>query len=335
MKIISTVALQPAHRAAISSAVAGAEIVDRQCRTPEEIGELVSAGCDVLLTFRMPNDVTDRARGLKWIQLLSAGADHALAGPLKASTIPVTTASGIHATPIAEYTLASMLSYAHRIHLAIRAQVRHEWMRSGRFMASVDEIRGLTLGIIGYGSIGRETARLGQAFGMKVLALKRDPAVRTDPGWCPAGLGDPAGRIPERFFGPGQREEILRESDYVSVTLPLTEYTRKFIGVREFSAMKPSAYLVNIGRGEVIDEHAMADALTTGRIGGAGLDVFEHEPLHASSPLWELENVILTPHISGANRGYMDKACELFTENLKRFASNRPLLNVVDPKLGY
>ncbi len=335
MKIISTVALQPAHRAAISSAVAGAEIVDRQCRTPEEISELVSAGCDVLLTFRMPNDVTDRARGLKWIQLLSAGADHALAGPLKASTIPVTTASGIHATPIAEYTLASMLSYAHRIHLAIRAQVRHEWMRSGRFMASVDEIRGLTLGIIGYGSIGRETARLGQAFGMKVLALKRDPAVRTDPGWCRAGLGDPAGRIPERFFGPGQREEILRESDYVSVTLPLTEYTRKFIGVREFSAMKPSAYLVNIGRGEVIDEHAMADALTTGRIGGAGLDVFEHEPLHASSPLWELENVILTPHISGANRGYMDKACELFTENLKRFASNRPLLNVVDPKLGY
>lgn len=335
MKIISTVALQPAHRAAISSAVAGAEIVDRQCRTAEEVSELVSDGCDVLLTFRMPDDVTDRARGLKWIQLLSAGADHALAGPLKTSTIPVTTASGIHATPIAEYTLASMLSFAHRIHLAIRAQMKHEWMRSGQFMASVDEIRGLTLGIIGYGSIGRETARLGQAFGMKVLALKRDPAVRTDPGWCPAGLGDPAGRIPERFFGPDDREEILRESDYVSVTLPLTEHTHKFIGTRELSAMKPGAFLVNIGRGEVIDEHAMADALGAGRIGGAGLDVFEHEPLDASSPLWALENVILTPHISGANRGYMDKACELFIENLKRFASNRPLLNVVDPKLGY
>jgi phosphoglycerate dehydrogenase-like enzyme len=231
--------------------------------------------------------------------------------------------------------MASMLSYAHRIHLAIRAQMRREWMRSGRFMAGVDEIRGLTLGIIGYGSIGRETARLAQAFGMKVLALKRDPAVRTDPGWCPAGLGDPAGKIPERFFGPDQREEILRESDYVSVTLPLTEHTRKFIGARELAAMKPSAYLVNIGRGEVIDEHAMADSLKAGKLGGAGLDVFEHEPLEASSPLWELENVILTPHISGANRGYMDKACELFVENLKRFASNRPLLNVVDPKLGY
>jgi phosphoglycerate dehydrogenase-like enzyme len=335
MKIISTVALQPAHRAAIASAVPGVEIVDRQCRTPEEVGALVAEGCDVLLTFRMPNDVTERARGLKWVQLLSAGADHALGGPLKSSTIPVTTASGIHATPIAEYTLASMLSYAHRIHLAIRAQTRREWMRSGRFMAGVDEIRGLTLGIIGYGSIGRETGRLAQAFGMKVLALKRNPAERTDPGWCPAGLGDPAGTIPERFFGPDQREEILRESDYISATLPLTEHTRKFIGAHELSAMKPSAYIVNIGRGEVIDEHALADALKAGKIGGAGLDVFEHEPLEASSPLWDLENVILTPHISGANRGYMDKACELFVENLKRFESKRPLLNVVDPKLGY
>src|SRR5260370_4145577 len=228
-----------------------------------------------------------------------------------------------------------MLSYAHRIHLAIRAQNKHEWMRYGRFMATVDELRGLTLGIIGYGSIGRETARLGQAFGMKVLALKRNPAERSDTGWCPPELGDPEGKIPERFFGPDQREEILRESDYVSVTLPLTEHTRKFIGARELSVMKPGAYLVNIGRGKVIDEHAMADALSTGKLGGAGLDVFEHEPLDAASPLWELENVILTPHISGANRRYMDKACDLFVENLKRFALNRPLLNVVDPQFGY
>jgi len=337
MKIISTVALQPAHRAAIISAVPGIEIVlaDRQCRTADDVSELVSGGCDVLLTFRVPPDITNRARGLKWIQLLSAGADHALGGPLKGIAIPVTTASGIHATPIGEYTIASMLSYAHRIHLAIRAQIRREWMRSGAFIASVDEIRGRTLGIIGYGSIGRETARLAAAFGMTVLALKRNPAERADPGWCPAGLGDPEGKLPARFFGPGDREAILRESDYVSVTLPLTDHTRKFIGEREFAAMKPGAYLVNIGRGEVIDERAMAAALTAGKIGGAGLDVFEHEPLEAESPLWDLENVILTPHISGANRGYMDKACQLFAENLNRFAGNRPLLNLVDPTLGY
>lgn len=334
MKIVSSVALQPAQRTAILNAMPGADLADRQCRTAEEVGELVGAGCDVLLTFRVPNDIANRA-SVRWIQLLSAGADHVLGGPLKGSKIPITTASGIHATPIAEYTMASMLAYAHRIHLAIRAQVRHEWMRSGAFMAGVDDIRGQILGIIGYGSIGRETARLAAAFGMKVLALKRNPSDRADPGWCPAGLGDPDGKIPARYFGPEECDAILRESDYVSVTLPLTDHTRKFIGEREFAAMKPGAYLVNIGRGEVIDEGAMAAALSAKQIGGAGLDVFEHEPLEASSPLWDLDNVILTPHISGANRGYMDKACELFAENLKRFAANRPLLNLVDPALGY
>jgi phosphoglycerate dehydrogenase-like enzyme len=299
------------------------------------VAEFLAPGCDVLLTFRVPDDVATRAPGLKWIQLLSAGADHVLHGPLKNIRIPIATASGIHATPISEYTLASMLSYAHRIHTAIRAQIRREWLRSGAFMATVDDIRGQTLGIIGYGSIGRETARLAAAFGMTVLALKRNPAERTDPGWCPAGLGDPEGRIPARMFGPDERESILRESDYVSVTLPLTDHTRKFIGEREFAAMKPGAYIVNIGRGEVIDERAMAAALASGKIGGAGLDVFEHEPLEASSPLWDMENVILTPHMSGANRRYMDKACELFVDNLKRFVANRPLLNLVDPSLGY
>ena len=335
MKIISTVALKPEHRSAILNAAPGADLADRQCRTAEEVSEFVGAGCDVMLTFRVPQDIATRAPALKWIQLLSAGADHVPAGPLTGSAISITTASGIHATPIAEYTIASMLAYAHRIHLAIRAQVRREWMRSGAFMAGVDDIRGQTLGIIGYGSIGRETARLAAAFGMKVLALKRDPLDHVDPGWCPAGLGDPEGKIPARYFGPDDREAILRESDHVSVTLPLTDHTRNFIGEREFAAMKPGAYLVNIGRGAVIDERAMAAALTAKEIGGAGLDVFEHEPLEASSPLWDLENVILTPHISGANRGYMDKACDLFAENLKRFAENRPLLNLIDPKLGY
>jgi phosphoglycerate dehydrogenase-like enzyme len=335
MKIISTVALQPAHRAAITQAVPNAEVLDREVHSREEFGELVSGGCDVLLTFRLPQDTLDRAPGIRWIQLLSAGADRVLAGPLKGSSIPLTTASGIHATPIAEYTLGSMLAYAHRIHLAIRAQIRHEWSRSRALTENIDELRGRTIGIIGYGSIGRETARLAQTFGMKVLALKRNPADRADTGWCPAGLGDPDGKIPARFYGPDEREAILRESDYVSVTLPLSPHTRKFIGAREIAAMKPGAYLVNIGRGQVIDEAAMIAALKAGKIGGAGLDVFEHEPLEPDSPLWDMENVILTPHVSGDNRGYMDKACELFVENLKRFVANRPLLNLVDPTLGY
>lgn len=335
LKIISTVALTDAQRNAIRAAVPEVDVVDRGCRNIEEIAAMLAPGCDVMLTFRVPNDLLSRAPSLRWVQLLSAGADHVLSGPLGSATIPVTTASGIHATAMAEYTVASMLTFAHRLHLTLRAQTRHEWMRSGGFMETVDELRGRTLGVVGYGSIGRETARLAEAMGMRILALKRDPLMRADTGWCPKGLGDPEGRIPAKFFAPDERKAMLHECDYVTVTLPLTEHTRRFIGARELDAIKRGAYLVNIGRGEVIDEFALIEALSSGHLGGAGLDVFEHEPLPAESPLWEMENAILTPHMSGANRGYMDKACELFAENLRRFVANRPLLNVVDPRLGY
>ena len=313
----------------------GIQVVERACRTNEDVYALVEGGCDVMLGFRVPDDLKQRVPTLKWIQLLSAGADHVGSWISKNADIPVTTSSGIHATPISEYTLASMLAYAHRLHTMIRAQLRHEWHRRGGFMDTIEELRGKTLGVIGYGSIGRETARLADAMGMRVLALKRKPIDRLDPGWCPEGLGDPEGTIPEKYFGPDSCEAILSESDYITVTLPLTSSTRKFIGAKEIAAMKPGAYIVNIGRGEVIDEAALIDALRAGRIGGAGLDVFEHEPLEASSPLWDMENVILTPHMSGANRGYMEKACELFVENLRRFTTGKELLNRVDPVHGY
>jgi phosphoglycerate dehydrogenase-like enzyme len=335
MKIVSTVALEPAHRERLAAAAPSVRVIDRACRTTEEIATLLEGGCDVLLTFRLPDDLLKRAPGLKWVQLLSAGADHALGGPLRSATIPITNASGIHSVPIAEYTLASMLAWGHRFHVTMRAQMRREWSRRSVFMNSVSELRGRTLGVIGYGSIGRETARLAAAFGMTVLALKRDPAAKGDPGWCPAGIGDPEGRIPRRFYGPDERRAILAESDFITVTLPLTDATRKFVGAEEIAAMKPGAYIVNIGRGAVIDEAALAEALKAEKIGGAGLDVFEREPLPAESPLWELENAILTPHISGDYRGYMDAACELFAENLRRFAASKPLLNQVDRELGY
>ena len=286
-----------------------------------------------MLTFIMPNDLAERAPNLRWVQLLSAGADHAI-GAAKSANFAMTTASGIHATPIAEYTLASMLAFAHGFHLMLRSQLKHEWKRGG-FPGTVEELRGKTFGIIGYGSIGRESARLAKAFGMRILALKRDPQNRRDDGWCPPGLGDPDGTIPEKFFGPDQREQLVLESDYLTVTLPLTEHTRKFIGAREIAAMRPGAYIVNIGRGEVIDEAALIEALKAGKIAGAGLDVFEKEPLPAESPIWDIESVILTPHMSGANRGYLDKACALFADNIRRFAAGQQLLNIVDRRLGY
>jgi len=295
---------------------------------------MLEGGCDILLTLLVPADLAERAPALKWMQLFSAGADHLPEGAIGPNVI-VTTASGIHAAVIAEYILGLMLAWTHRLHVSIRAQLRHEWLRTGYFMATADELRGKTLGIIGYGSIGRETARVAQAFGMTVLALKRAPELRADSGWTLEGCGDPEGRIPRRFFGVDEREAILAESDYVAVTLPLTSHTRGFIGAKQFAAMKPGAYLINIGRGEVVDERAMIEALEQKRIAGAGLDVFEREPLPQESPLWDFEEVILTPHMAGGHRGYTDKACTLFAENLRRFRSGRPLLNPFNPALGY
>jgi phosphoglycerate dehydrogenase-like enzyme len=335
MKIVSTVALQPAHRERLGAAAPQTQIVDQACRSNEEIAALIGDGCDVLLTFRIPDDLLKRAPALRWIQLLSAGADHALGGGLRGATVSITNASGVHSVPIAEYTMASMLAWGHRLHVTMRAQGKHEWSRRAVFMNSVEELRGRTLGVIGYGSIGRETARLAAAFGMTVLALKRDPAERRDPGWSPPGIGDPEGKIPQRWYGPDERRQILAASDFITVTLPLTDATRKFVGAGEIAEMKPNAYIVNIGRGAVIDEAALTEALKAGKIGGAGLDVFEREPLPAESELWDQENAILTPHISGDYRGYMDAACELFAENLRRFTAGNPLLNRVDPALGY
>jgi phosphoglycerate dehydrogenase-like enzyme len=335
MKIVSTVGLTPEQRAIIEAAAGDAQLLDRNCRSQAEIVSFVGGGCDILFTFRAPDDLMRNSPQLKWIQLLSAGADHLLKGQVaERRQVAVTTASGIHSTPIAEYTIGSMLAFAHGFHITSRSQFRREWKRDN-FMQTLDSMRGKTLGVVGYGSIGRETARIARALGMDVLALKRDPNLRSDPGWNPPGVGDPNGEIPSRYYGPEKCAAMLRESDYVTVTLPLTEATRKFIGRAEIAAMRPHAYVVNIGRGEVIDQQALIDALREKRIGGAGLDVFEREPLEADSPLWDMENVILTPHMSGAHKNYNADACRLFADNLRRFRKGEPLFNLVDRALGY
>ena len=338
MKILSTIGLTPEDHKIIQQAVSDAELIDRRCRTMDEMSEAAKAigGCDVLFGLRVPDELMRQSPNLKWIQLMSAGADHIMRGVLAERTqVVVTTASGTAATPIAEYTLGSMLAYVHGMHVSMRAQFRREWHRTTSFVDSIDVLRGKTLGVIGYGSIGRETARLAQAFGMKVLALKRNPADHSDPGWNPPGVGDPEGKIPAGFYGPDEREAILRESDFVLLTLPLTSHTRKFIGKKELAVMRPHAYIVNIGRGECIDQNAPIEALREKRIGGVGLDVFEREPLESESGLWDLENAILTPHVSAMFSDYYGTCCQLFAENLRRYHSGQPLFNLVDRTLGY
>lgn len=336
MKILSTVGLTAAQLAMVKEAAGpGAEIVDRPTRTREELLAAAGDGCDVLFGLRAPDELVRRSPQLKWVQLTSAGAEHILKGMIAERTdVAVATASGIHATPIAEYTIGSMLAFAHCLHVTMRSQLRHEWSR-GSFMETADSLRDRTLGVIGYGSIGRETARIGAALGMTVLALKRNPTDHLDSGWNPPNVGDREGRIPAKWFGPNQCAALLSESDYVTVTLPATPHTRGFVGAKEIAAMRPHAYIVNIGRGSVIDQNAIIAALREKRIAGAGLDVFEREPLEAESPLWDMENVILTPHMSGARRDYNTDACKLFADNLRRFRAGQPLYNVIDRALGY
>lgn len=336
MKIASAFTMNERQRRLLLDAVPGSQLVDRQCASGAEVLDLVRGGCEVLFTFIVPDDLLQAAPELKWIQLISAGADHMMKGPVGGGKLRITTTSGVHAASLAEFAIAMMLMHVHRLHATSRAQYRHQWLPAPEFMKTADTLRGKTVGIIGYGSIGRELARIAQALGMEVLALKRDPKVLRDTGWSPpGGLGDPEGRIPRRIFAPEEREGLLRESDFVVLLLPLTAATRHFIGARELAAMKPNAFLVNVGRGALVDEPALIQALQNKRIAGAGLDVFEREPLPTESPLWDLEEVIMTPHMAGPFRGYMDLACELFAQNLRRFTSGQPMLNEIDWGLGY
>ena len=277
----------------------------------------------------------EEAPDLRWVQFNSAGVDHVQGHPLLDCDVALTTTSGIHAVPIAEYVMATILAWAHRLPRMLTYQKRGIWP-GGRWNKFVpQELRGATLGIIGYGSVGREVARLGQAFGMRVLAAKRDTRRITDNGYCLDGTGDPAGDLPERIYPAAATLSMLPECDYIVLCSPLTAETFHLINQAAFKAMKPGAYLVNVGRGRLVDEGALIDALQTGQIAGAGLDVFEVEPLPADSPLWKLDNVILSPHIAGYTPEYDRRAIDLFTQNLRRYLTGRPLLNLVNKQVGY
>jgi phosphoglycerate dehydrogenase-like enzyme len=259
---------------------------------------------------------------------------HAISHAGLSAEVILTTTSGIHAINIGQYVLALMLAWAHRLPALIDHQRRGEWPE-GRFQRFVpQELRGGTIGIVGYGSIGREVGRLASAFGMHILALQRGDAP-ADHGYTIPGVGDPQGTLPESFCRPDELRAMLAECDYVVLAVPLTEATRNLVGADELRAMKPSAFLVNVARGGIVDEPALIQALQEGWIGGAGLDVFAQEPLPADSPLWSGENVILTPHIAGITPHYNDRAADVFAENLRRYLAGEPLFNRVDPEKGY
>jgi phosphoglycerate dehydrogenase-like enzyme len=280
-----------------------------------------------------------RAPRLKWVQLDMAGPDSIHDHPVYSeSTVAITTTSGVHAGTIAEYAITVMLALAHRVPRMVEWKNRGGWppdeQRWPLFVPT--EIRGATLGLVGYGSIGRELARnVKTAFGMTVLACKRDPSQRRDLGYQRAGTGDPEGVLPDGWFAPAGLHELLARSDVVVMCAPLTRETRHMFDAKAFRAMKPSAYFINVGRGASVDESALAEALTGGRIAGAAIDVFAQEPPAKSHPLYAAADVIVSPHVSGFLPTYDANCTDLFAENLRRYLAGLPLLNLVDRATGY
>lgn len=309
-------------------------VEQRTCHNDEEVTAALDDEVEVLYTAHA-NFPLDRVPSLKWVQLHWAGVDHVLEAPVMHSAITITTASGIHASNITEYVFASMLAWSHKLPTMLYYQGRSEWPQGRWDIFKGQELRGHTMGIVGYGSIGREVGRLAKAFGMRVVATKREAHQLQDTGYRVAGVGDPNATMLDRVYAPEELPDMLAECDFVVVAVPLLPATRGLIGEVALRAMKPTAYLVNIARGPVVDEAALIRALQEGWIGGAGLDVFETEPLPPDSPLWKLDNVILSPHVAGFTPHYDDRASDLFAENLRRYLAGEPLLNELDKDRGY
>ena len=278
----------------------------------------------------------EQAPRLRWVQLYSAGPDRVLDKALFQSKVSFTTTSGVHAINIAEYVFTMVLAWFHRLPRILEYQQQGRWAsnRERTSLFAPEELREKTIGIVGYGSIGRQVARLAVAFGMHVLAMQRGTDHR-DAGFQFPEIGDPNGMLPDRYYAPEQLHTMLSESDVVVIAVPLTPLTRGLFDEAAFRAMKSTAFLVNIARGDICNEAALIEALEKGRIAGAALDVFQEEPLPADHPLWHLPNVFISPHISGVTPYYNDRAAMIFEENLRRYLAGEPLFNVVDKRKGY
>ena len=310
--------------AAISPKIALKDVSDfakaekREDFSSREQFDALLAEAEIIYGSGAPRNIIDRAPRLKWIQTTNAGVDDFLDSAITGSSVIVTNTSGIHAISIGECALELMLMFVKKMPLCFQFKQAKRWKR---FRLTV--LRSKTVGIVGLGSIGREVARLSKAFGMRVLATRKSTKRVAHARNVDIML--PQDRLPR----------LLSESDFVVITLPLTPETNKLIGEEELRAMKPAAYLINIGRGNIVDEAALIRALDENWIAGAGLDVFATEPLPTESRLWELPNVIFSPHVAGEIDDYYIQATELFCENLRRYLNGKKLRNVVDKKRGY
>ena len=255
---------------------------------------------------------------LEWVQVRSAGLDGIMSPELQASPLPLTNGSGTFSQSLGEFVIAGALYWAKDLPRMQRAKAEHRWE-----VFNVLELSTETLGIVGHGDIGRAIARRAKAFGMRVLALRRDLTPR------------PGDEDVDKLYPNSELHSMLPECDYVVAAAPLTPDTKHMLSAAEFNLMKPSAVIMNVGRGPVIDEAAMIEALRTNRIRAAALDVFEVEPLPVDSPLWDMDNVLISAHTADHTKDWLNDAVVFFMEQFARWKNNEPLKNVVDKSAGY
>jgi phosphoglycerate dehydrogenase-like enzyme len=269
-------------------------------------------------TGELLQQVLPLTKRVRWIHSFSAGVEGLMSPEVLRSSMPLTNGRGVFARSLGEFVLASVLYFAKDLRRLVRNQAAGIWEQFDN-----EAVHGKTMGIIGYGEIGRAAAERAHAFGMRIIALRRRPEL---------SAVDP---LIEKVFTPEERLELLANSDYVVLSTPLTPATRGFIGEPELRAMKPGAVIINVGRGPVIVEKALIRALKENWIRGAALDVFDNEPLPADHPFYRLENVLLSPHSADHTATWLEDAMELFVDNFMRFAAGQPLRNVVDKTGGY
>lgn len=314
-RIVVCYPLEPRHLAQIRAAAPGCEVVDAgQAGIATEIlnADLFGGHAKV----PVPWDDAVRAGRLRWIQSSAAGLDHCLVPSVIASDIQVTSASGLFANPVAEQTLALLLGLLRQIPTFFRAQLRKEYQRQ-----PTDDLHGRTVGIVGFGGNGRRIAQVLAPFHVRLLATDVFPTHKPE--------------IVEALWPADHLEQLLSTCDIVILCVPLNDQTRFLIDARALSQMKPGSYLINVARGPVVREADLIQALQSGHLAGAGLDVAQIEPLPPESPLWDLPNVLITPHVGAQAADRLDVTTKLFCDNLRRYAAGEPLINIVDKTLGF
>ena len=278
---------------------------------------------DILLAWAVRPEHIAAARKLKWIHTGMAGLTWILIPEVINSDLIVSNSRGVHAITIAEHTMGVMLQFSRRLAQCVEDQRNAVWRRRQLWEATptLEELYGKTLCIVGMGMIGSEIARRAHAFGMHVLGLRKNSALKPD------GV--------DWIYPPEMFDEILPSVDYLVIAAPSTEETKGMVGRPQFDRMKRSAFLVNIARGEIVDQDALIDALNNDRIAGAGLDVFVPDPLPDGHPLYSTKNLIITPHVSGISPMLWRRVMDIWIENIHRFLAGKPLINQVDKKKGY